>query len=542
MTYIPFARKYRPQFFREVVGQEGAVKILQNAIKNNRVAHAYIFAGPRGVGKTTIARILAKALNCENPQNGEPCGECDNCKAIAKGNFPDLIEIDAASNRGIDDIRQLKESVAYAPIKGKYKVYIIDEAHMLTKEAFNALLKTLEEPPPRTVFVLCTTELDKIIPTIQSRCQRIIFRKLPEGEIVKQLKKICEKEGIKYTEEALRVIAEASEGCMRDAASILDQAAIYCDNDITAEKVREFLGIVSRSRVENFVKNLVGGNIRECLGELQRLDEEGYNLTRFWEEVHSILFEALLSRKLGTPVGGIYEELSKEPLEKLLYLEQITNKALSEARFKEPLRVFQLAVLKSELVKDIIPLGELLKLAKYGVKVSETTAAEGEKSKPSEVSQKQTPVEEKVEKPPAVEGSEEKPAAVSVQTQPHGVKREDKPSEVKKTSKPAVETGGGKATSEGEKPKAKLTREQFINRLIKDGIVERAFVGLLARYVEETPEGVKVKVPSSFVKSFPVDFEKLQKFYGKFATFEVVEEVKKDEKKFKKLKNTRYLF
>ena len=207
MVYIPFARKYRPKKFSEVVGQTAAVRTLKNAIKTNRVAHAYIFAGPRGVGKTTIARILAKVLNCLNPTpEGEPCGECEHCKAIDKGNFPDLVEIDAASNRGIDDIRQLKESVSYAPIKGKYKVYIIDEAHMLTKEAFNALLKTLEEPPPRTVFVLCTTELDKIIPTIQSSCQRINVKRIPEGLIVERLKEICSLEGIKYEENALRVI------------------------------------------------------------------------------------------------------------------------------------------------------------------------------------------------------------------------------------------------------------------------------------------------------------------------------------------------
>jgi len=188
--YIPFARKYRPKYFREVVGQEIPVRILKNAIKLNKISHAYMFSGPRGVGKTTVARILAKAVNCLNPSEGEPCGACENCLLIDKGTFPDLIEIDAASNRGIDDIRSLRESVNYTPMKGKFKIYILDEAHMLTKEAFNALLKTLEEPPPSTIFVLCTTEADKIPPTIASRCQRLMFSMVSKEKVVDYLEGI----------------------------------------------------------------------------------------------------------------------------------------------------------------------------------------------------------------------------------------------------------------------------------------------------------------------------------------------------------------
>jgi DNA polymerase-3 subunit gamma/tau len=242
MSYISLYRKWRSQDFDEVVGQSAIVQTLKNAIANERLAHAYLFTGPRGTGKTSTARILAKALNCEKGPTGSPCGKCDNCTKIRDGHSVNVIEIDAASNRGIDEIRELREKVRYAPVEGRYKVYIIDEVHMLTSEAFNALLKTLEEPPSHTIFILATTELQKVPATISSRCQRLDFNRIKLAEIEAHLKKIAKAEGFTIDDKAINLISRVGEGAMRDSISLLDQVVSFAGKNVTYDKVITLLG------------------------------------------------------------------------------------------------------------------------------------------------------------------------------------------------------------------------------------------------------------------------------------------------------------
>src|SRR5690242_18720473 len=241
MSYQVIARKYRPQVFDDVAGQRLITDTLKNAVTKQRVAHGYIFSGARGVGKTTTARILAKSLNCIKGPTVTPCGECPSCQEIAQGNSVDVLEIDAASNRGIDEIRELRETVRYLPARDRYRVFIIDEVHMLTTEAFNALLKTLEEPPPRSLFILATTEPHRVPTTIQSRCQHFSFRLLDYSEIYAQLEQICAAEKVRADEKALSAIAQAAEGSLRDGLSILDQAITACGDQLEADQVRRLL-------------------------------------------------------------------------------------------------------------------------------------------------------------------------------------------------------------------------------------------------------------------------------------------------------------
>ncbi|NPA58015.1 MAG: DNA polymerase III subunit gamma/tau [Aquificae bacterium] len=359
MAYENFARKYRPKTFKEVVGQEPVVKTLSNAIKLDRLSHAYIFAGSRGLGKTTIARIITKCLNCEKGITDQPCGKCENCLEIEKGSFPDMYEIDAASNRGIDDIRALRDNVSYAPIKGRYKVYIIDEAHMLTREAFNALLKTLEEPPPNNLFILATTELHKIPDTIRSRCQTFIFRPPTKSQIKEYLKRILETEKIPYEEEALELIAEASNGGVRDAASLLDQAVIYGGGQVKKKETEQMLGVVPEGILKDFLSHLKEKNLKEMVKTIERLDREGYDLTVFWEQVLERLHDSLVNLTVGE---GEHEPFEKEDTELLIYATDIFKKAFIEAKdFNDRKDIFQLAVLKLRFMKDLVPLKEILK-------------------------------------------------------------------------------------------------------------------------------------------------------------------------------------
>jgi DNA polymerase-3 subunit gamma/tau len=299
MSYQVIARKWRPQTFDDLVGQQHVTETLKNAIKNDRVAHAYIFSGARGVGKTTAARILAKAMNCVQGPTATPCGVCDSCKEITAGNSLDVIEIDAASNRGIDQIRELREMVRYAPAASRSKVVILDEAHMLTGEASNALLKTLEEPPDRVIFVMATTQPEDLEDTIRSRSQHFHFRALTFAEIAGRLEEIAQKENLKIEQGAMAVIARMAEGSLRDALSLLEQARAYCGDTISDKEVRELLGVVPDDALEELVGAISEGSADRALGLVHTFQKEGRNLQHFCREVVRHMRNLLIARTCG---------------------------------------------------------------------------------------------------------------------------------------------------------------------------------------------------------------------------------------------------
>ena len=299
MTYKVIARKYRPQNFREIVGQEHVTRTLANAIQSNRVAHAYIFAGVRGVGKTTTARILAKALNCVKGPTAEPDNTCDSCREIAAGTSLDVLEIDAASNRGIDQIRELREMVRYAPAAARYKVVILDEAHQLTDEASNALLKTLEEPPERVIFILATTRSEDLVDTIKSRAQLFQFRSLSFKEIAGQIEQIAKAENLKIDAGAVAVLARAAEGSLRDGLSLLEQAIAYCGDEIDDAHVRELFGVVAESVLDELVEAIESQSSERALQLVHKLIADGQNLSHFCREAIRHFRNLLVTRVCG---------------------------------------------------------------------------------------------------------------------------------------------------------------------------------------------------------------------------------------------------
>jgi DNA polymerase-3 subunit gamma/tau len=378
MAYQVIARKWRPQTFRDLVGQGHVTETLANAIRNDRVAHAYIFSGARGVGKTTAARILAKALNCVNGPTAEPCGVCDSCTEIAAGTSLDVIEIDAASNRGIDQIRELREMVRYAPAASRSKVVILDEAHMLTGEASNALLKTLEEPPDRVIFVMATTEPENLVDTIRSRSQHFHFRALTFAEITGRLEEIAAKEDLKIEPGALAVIARMAEGSLRDALSLLEQARAYCGDTIPADQVRALLGVVPDDALEELVGAIAAGSADRALALVHTFQKEGRNLQHFCREAIRHMRNLLIARVCGadseliaaTPdqrpaLARAATEFSEEDLTRFFQILLQTDEDLR--RKPDPRVHLEMGLLRLINASRLAPLEELLAEVRSGV-------------------------------------------------------------------------------------------------------------------------------------------------------------------------------
>lgn len=377
MSFLSLYRKYRPGSFDDLVGQKHVVKTLKNAIINNRIAHAYLFAGPRGTGKTSTAKVFAQALNCVNGPTVSPCGECPVCRKIQSGQSIDVIEIDAASNRGIDEIRDLREKVKFYPNEGQYKVYIIDEVHMLTKGAFNALLKTLEEPPDNVVFVLATTEPHKVIETILSRCQRFDFSLLTTGEIRERLEFICQQEGVKFNAEALNIIAEASHGGLRDAISLLDQAISYTNAELNPEGIQDMLGKVDKKVLIEFTGHIINNNTSAALEMVNNLINRGNGISMFVNDLVEYLRQLLLIKECGRNNRVLdYTEEMLEQLEEesksvetrqlIRYLEILTGVEKDLGFTDKPRLILELGIIRmasreaGDLEQRVIQLEEML--------------------------------------------------------------------------------------------------------------------------------------------------------------------------------------
>lgn len=409
MSYQVLARKWRPQIFEDVIGQNHVVKTLQNSLANKRIAHAFLFAGQRGVGKTSVARILAKALNCQQGPTPKPCCQCVSCKEIAEGTTIDVLEIDGASNTGVDDVRELRESVKYVPSQGKYKIYIIDEVHMLSNSAFNALLKTLEEPPAHAIFMFATTEPQKIPPTVLSRCQRFDLRPISTEMLIKQLVHITAQENISVSEKALGLIAREAEGSMRDAQSILDRVISYSGNHISDTAVTEVLGVVDRDLLLRTSRALLDRDGEACITIVRDLFQAGYDSRQFYQSFLEHLRNMIVVKtcKNATQLINLLpeecellaEQVKEAKTETLQRLFDVLLKAEDEIYHSSmPQIVLEMLLLRMVYLKGLLPLDEALAKLNELEKVifSGNTAARGDckKREVAAVGSEPSPVQE----------------------------------------------------------------------------------------------------------------------------------------------------
>jgi len=358
MSYIALYRKWRPATFDDIKGQDAIVTTLRNQIEANRIGHAYLFCGTRGTGKTSAAKVFAKAVNCEHPVDGNPCGECESCRSIASGTSLNVIEMDAASNNGVDDARQIKESVVYSPTNGKYKVYIIDEAHQITKDAFNALLKTMEEPPAYVIFILATTEPHKIPVTILSRCQRYDFKRIATDTLEERLLEVAKSEGITVEDKAIKYIATKAEGGMRDALSLLDQcSAFFLGKEITYERALEVLGAVDTSVFSEFLRALAARSVTDCVGLIDRILVQGRDLAQFTNDFIWHMRNVLLAKTAedisdvvdltADNIALLKKEAAAIPEEQLLRYIRVFSELVNDLRFATQKRVLiEIAVIR----------------------------------------------------------------------------------------------------------------------------------------------------------------------------------------------------
>lgn len=415
MNYTVIARRWRPKRFEEVIGQPHVVTTLRNAMRSGRVAHAYLFSGPRGCGKTSIARILAKAVNCAHAVDGEPCNSCDSCVAIDGGSFVDVIEIDAATNTGIDNIRELRETVKYLPMEGKYKVYIIDEAHRLSKAAFDGLLKTLEEPAGHNIFILATTEPQNMPYTVQSRCQRFDYRRIRESEMIEQLKRICDAEGVQYEERIFAYIVREADGSLRDAESVLDQIIAYSGTSVTEKAVIEVIGVVERELTFGIMKAVVEGDPKRGLEIIEEALEQGHDVYQIYRGLVLLLRDMLMIKLWkGKPLFLIIDDAEAKRLLDLMgpleYFEvqNMLNHLLQTEDLvrgifpKVALEILFINLYNLTRLRDVEKIIEHLEPARSGARETKTPAAV-ERQAPERPSPRIQPPERRSTTPPAPE-------------------------------------------------------------------------------------------------------------------------------------------